>query len=281
MNQNIINIIVNCMPSYSSNSDIQKIQTEHRLKIANFWNIKEGSNVLEIGCGQGDTTAVLAHLVGEAGFVHAVDIASPNYGSPITLGDSLEYIKNSHLGNRIKVDFEMDVMSPEVDFPEGSFDAIVLSHSSWYLKNVEELQEIFRKSKKWGKALCFAEWDSRITTVEQYPHLLAVLIQAQYECFKKDSLSNIRSLFTPEDFRHVAENAGWKLIAEEKIDSPKLQDGTWEVEQLIEQYQEELESIMNLPSKFSALIESEIYLLKAAIEHTGIQPLSTYTFTAE
>ncbi|MBQ8508498.1 MAG: hypothetical protein IJ493_01165 [Clostridia bacterium] len=46
--------------------------------------------ILEIGYGQGDTTAALAAIVGEGGFVHAVDIASPDYGSPETLGQARE-----------------------------------------------------------------------------------------------------------------------------------------------------------------------------------------------
>ncbi|MBW9235691.1 class I SAM-dependent methyltransferase, partial [Leptospira santarosai] len=60
---------------------IQSIQTQHRLKLAEVWGIKDGKRVLEIGCGQGDTTAVLAYLVGDKGFVHGIDIAPTNYGS--------------------------------------------------------------------------------------------------------------------------------------------------------------------------------------------------------
>jgi cyclopropane fatty-acyl-phospholipid synthase-like methyltransferase len=35
---------------------ILKTQIEHRLKIINFWNISKGTRILEIGCGQGETT---------------------------------------------------------------------------------------------------------------------------------------------------------------------------------------------------------------------------------
>ena len=41
----------------------------------------EGSRVLEIGCGQGDTTVVLAELVGEEGKVIGVDPGPLDYGS--------------------------------------------------------------------------------------------------------------------------------------------------------------------------------------------------------
>jgi predicted methyltransferase len=48
-------------------------QTKHRFEILSRWNIPSGSRVLELGCGQGDCTAVLAHIVGPTGHVTAVD----------------------------------------------------------------------------------------------------------------------------------------------------------------------------------------------------------------
>jgi predicted methyltransferase len=59
---------------------IQHSQTLHRLEILKNWNISAGSRVLELGCGQGDCTTVLAHAVGEDGKVVAVDPASLDYG---------------------------------------------------------------------------------------------------------------------------------------------------------------------------------------------------------
>lgn len=281
MNTRNIEEIVRCMPPNEFDPTIQKVQTEHRLKLVDFWNIKAGSKVLEIGCGQGDTTAVLAYIVGDKGFVHGIDIASPDYGSPVTLGDSIHFLKNSPLGNRIEVAFETDILSPQIDFPENSFDYIVLSHCSWYLKSPEELQDILRKIKKWGNILCFAEWDTRIQTNDQLPHFLSVLIQAQYECFKESSLSNVRTLFTPKDLQNIAERAGWKITAETILDSSQLQDGKWEVEYTIAAYKEELNLVDHLSSKFTALLHSEIHLLESARTRGKVKSMSTYTFLAK
>lgn len=55
-------------------------QTEHCFKLIEAWDIQPGEHVLEIGCGQGDCTAVLASVVGDAGHVTAVDPGSPDYG---------------------------------------------------------------------------------------------------------------------------------------------------------------------------------------------------------
>ncbi|BBI35472.1 class I SAM-dependent methyltransferase [Cohnella abietis] len=282
MNNDILENVLSCMLLSDGASNIQRVQTEHRIKLAELWDIKAGSRVLEIGCGQGDTTAVLAYLVGDNGLVHGIDIASPDYGSPITLGDAISHLKQSKLGKQIDIRFEVDVLSPDVDFPDHYFDTIVLSHCSWYLKSFEELSRILEKVKRWGKSLCLAEWDTRIKTMEQFPHFLAVSIQAQYECFKESSFSNIRTLFTPEDLKELAVNAGWKIVKEQSINSTDLQDGGWEVDFTLSEYVSELNELPHAPEKLKAYIQSEVKLLKdASANCSSIQSLSTYTFIAE
>lgn len=56
-------------------------QTKHRLEILTHFEIAPGSKVLEVGCGQGDFTVVLAAAVGEHGHITAIDPASPDYGT--------------------------------------------------------------------------------------------------------------------------------------------------------------------------------------------------------
>lgn len=66
---------------HDSNSlTIQQSQTIHRLELLQHWKISPGSKVLELGCGQGDCTTVLASAVGEQGSVVAVDPADLDYG---------------------------------------------------------------------------------------------------------------------------------------------------------------------------------------------------------
>ena len=187
------------MPPSSGDSNVQRIQTDHRLKLAEFWDIKNGSKVLEIGCGQGDTTAVLAFLVGEKGFVQGVDIASPDYGSPLTIGESISYLKKSPIGNRIKIDFNMDILSPTIEFPENHFDLIVLSHSSWYLKSAEELHAILNKLRKWGTLYVllngireFNLLNNTLTCYQYlYKHNMSVLKQLAFRMFVLCSLLTI------------------------------------------------------------------------------------------
>jgi len=138
-----------------------------------------------------------------------------------------------------------------------------------------------KKIKKWGKKLCFAEWDTRISEIEQYPHLLSILIQAQYESFKQNSESNIRTLFTPNDLKAITGSAGWSVIDEITISSPDLQDGKWEVNKTIEDIDIELSKINDMPAKFKGLIQSEMKMLEESIKTNGIKPLSIFAFVAE
>lgn len=270
--------IIKCMATSVSMYDIQKIQTIHRIKLAEFWGINADMKILEIGCGQGDTTAVLAYFVGESGLIHGIDIASEDYGSPITIGASVDYLKKSVLGKQIKIDFQVDILSEDIDFPEQAFDLIVLSHCCWYLKSFKELEQMLKKARKWGKQLCFAEWDTRINSIDQYPHYLAALIQAQYECFKENSYSNVRTLFTPMDIRSIAEHAGWSIIKEQTISSDNMQDGRWEVDIALSGYQSEIDKVNDIPEKFKSLIKSEIELLKEFVKDNKVESLSTYAF---
>lgn len=276
-NTDIIDYIVSCMKTIEESRHIQSIQTEHRMKLVNFWDIEKGSRVLEIGCGQGDTTAVLAHFVGETGFVHGIDIAMPTYGEPITLGEAAEHLLESNLGKQIQIDFNVDVMSDKVNFPENYFDYIVFSHCSWYMDSPEKLEAIFKKIRKWGKKLCFAEWDPEIRSIEQYPHLMSILIQSHYECFVEDSQSNIRTIFTTSDIKHMLERTSWDIIKEASIDSPDLQDARWEINITLEDYERK---IRTLPNKLKSLIQSEVTLLREAQNNYDIKPLHIYAFVA-
>ncbi|KAJ7158897.1 hypothetical protein C8R46DRAFT_1178255 [Mycena filopes] len=54
-------------------------QAQYRLDLVAKWPITSGMRVLELGCGQGDTTLALAEAVGVNGHVDAVDPGPPDY----------------------------------------------------------------------------------------------------------------------------------------------------------------------------------------------------------
>lgn len=136
--------LLKCMKIIGDDT-IQRTQLTHRIELVKTFQVKKGMKVLEIGCGQGDTTVVLADAVGETGQIVAIDIASPEYGAPITLGEAAETISQSPLGQRIDFHFETDFL--QMAFDE-KFDVIVLSHCSWYFESIELLKNYLQKSSK-------------------------------------------------------------------------------------------------------------------------------------
>ena len=47
----------------------------HRMKITRLWNIQDGDNVLELGCGHGEGSLALANAVGSQGHLTGIDNA--------------------------------------------------------------------------------------------------------------------------------------------------------------------------------------------------------------
>ena len=269
----MIENILRAMGISTTMDNIQKIQTEHRISLIQFWGIPRGARVLEIGCGQGDTLAALAFCVGESGFVHGVDIADENYGAPETLGQARERLLHSELGEHISIDLNFDILDETVAFQSQEFDYIVLSHCLWYLSSYDELKRILKRIKPWGKFLCLAEWNPSIEFSEQLPHLKAVTVQATCECFKENSESNVRTLFYPKDIEKAMIESGWLVEETGNIYSPELQDGKWEVDTTLSMYTTEIQKLYNMPDKLKQLLAAEIEELKEVKE---IKPLSVF-----
>jgi SAM-dependent methyltransferase len=132
------------MAAYDQYADVQIAQTRFRMELVKQWQIAAGSRVLEIGCGQGDMTAVLADAVGPDGYVTAVDIADPAYGAPITLGQSARHLLATPLGRRIDFRFNYDLLT--YSFPADTFDYVVLAHCSWYVESLDQLRRLLQRS---------------------------------------------------------------------------------------------------------------------------------------
>ena len=246
---------------------IQHSQTLHRLVLLQHWNIPTGSKVLELGCGQGDCTTVLASAVGEQGRVVAVDPAELDYGesshflnllpvlavraensrlmapagSPFTLGQAQNHISQGPLGSRIAwvqqspLDY-LSSLSPSISAssPPASkskaFDATVLAHCLWYFASPPLILSTLRALKQHSKRLLLAEWSLVATHPSAQPHVLAALTQAALECRKLKSDSNVRTVLGPKQLTQLALAAGWQLESETRVQGGEgLLDGQWEV----------------------------------------------------
>ncbi|GHH30935.1 class I SAM-dependent methyltransferase [Lentzea cavernae] len=246
------------MATSSLDPDIQATQTAYRCQLARSWQIPEGARVLEIGCGQGDMTAVLADQVGPHGTVIGTDVASPGYGAPVTVGDSARHLMDGPLGSRITMRFETDVLTDEVGT---GYDLVVLAHCSWYFATAGLLERTLGRARELGSRLCFAEWDPQPAHPNQIPHLLAVLAQDR---LGGDTDLNVRAPITRATLLGALERTGWEVEAVSDMDTSALQDADWEVAIALEEAPDGLAK----------------ELLRQTSQKSGNVPLPAYALTA-
>lgn len=258
--------------------EIMRAQSEHRLKLIDFWGIKEGDRVLEIGCGQGDATVALAYAVGETGFVHAIDVADEDYGAPETVGKARKRILSSEIGSRVRINLNCDILRDDIVFDEDEFDVAVLSHCLWYFPEFDMLENIIKKVKKYAKRLCIAEWNPLITGTSQLYHLFAAQIQSVCESFRDDSDSNIRTMFYPNDIKTAVVASGYKIKNTSSIYSPDVFDAKWEIDMTLSVYPKIIRKLDNMPERLKETLLSQIQCLREAAD---VKPMSSYALYAE
>jgi SAM-dependent methyltransferase len=228
------------MTSSAHDPGAQVRQTRFRMALVRDWQIAPGARVLEIGCGQGDTTAVLADAVGAGGRVIAVDPADPGYGAPVTLGESTRRLADDPLGERIDVRIPFDVLDPANAFPADAFDVVVLALCTWYFASLDEIAETLRRVRPWAPRLCLAEWELEPAALEQTGHLLAVLIRGHSEAGRTDSDANVRTPYVRDRLYELLATAGWDVVHETLVDTSELDDGRWEIESCLDEAPGEL-----------------------------------------
>ncbi len=223
------------MASSAHDPGAQLRQTRFRIALVRDWQIAAGARVLEVGCGQGDTTAVLADAVGAGGRVTAVDPADAGYGAPVTLGESTRRLVDGPLGDRLDVRIPFDVLDAANAFPADAFDVVVLALCTWYFGSLEEIGETLQRVRSWAPRLCLAEWELEPAALEQTGHLLAVLIRARSEAARTDSDANVRTPYVRDRLHGLLAEAGWNVAHETLVDTSELDDGRWEIESCLDE----------------------------------------------
>ena len=255
----------------------QLVQTRFRMALADTWGITPGSSVLEIGCGQGDMTAVLADTVGPDGHVLGIDIAGRDYGSPVTLGDSVDHLLAGPMGKRIEFRLDTDVRA--ATFPADAFDQVVLSQCSWYFASFEQLRDTLAHVRPWARRLCFSEWDLRPASAEQVPHLLAVLTQGLIEAGGSRDDGNVRTVFGRDDVRRALAEAGWSVAAEHTVAATGMQDADWEIVECLD-YVDDPDRMKALAKDIRGLVTTQADLIRATARDRGNAALPLYTLVA-
>lgn len=268
-----VDSVVPAMATAAADPAMQRVQTRFRAGLAEGWDLQPGDRILEVGCGQGDMTAVLAAAVGESGHVTAVDPADPSYGAPVTLGESAAFLSGSPLGTRIEFRFGFDVLAET--FPDNSFDHVVLSQCAWYFASLSQLRATLARVRPWARRLCFAEWDLCPASHDQLAHLLAVQIQGMIEASGERGDGNVRTPFSRETLLRILVEAGWRAAEPRTVDTAGVHDAAWEIAICREIVAERLHTV---PVPMRDLIASHVHVLDALAER--VEPLPVYSVTA-
>ena len=213
-------------------------QIAHREKIVTAWGVRPGQSVLEIGCGQGDCTIALAASVGPGGRVLALDSAGPTYGEPQSLAQAHGEVAASRIGGRVTFMLNTDLSLDDSPIRDATFDWAVLCHAAWYFDSVQRLRQLLECLAGRANRLGIAEWSLLPRSLDQLPHLAAVLVQS-------DSLAlgaaarNIRTVMTERVLIDAADSAGWRVLDTQSLDpAPTLEDGAWEIANALEMLKE-------------------------------------------
>ncbi|KAK0126830.1 hypothetical protein ONS95_008409 [Cadophora gregata] len=266
-------------PDPTSSSASLMSQLAHRQELIAYWDIQPGSRVLEIGCGQGDTTVALADAVGESGSVVALDPGSPDYGSPSTLAQAQAHILSTPLGPRITFHF-IDPLLYLSTYTGPAYDYIVLSHCIYYFSSPTHLPTLLASLAPHTKTLCLAEWSLHASSLAQIPHVQTALLLSLLETKREiNSNGNIRTVLSPAQIMSAVlstststaassslPNSSFTLARQATLPShPGLQDGYWEVSDLLRKREEEISSL-RVRSSGQVVSENEIVALEAAYD---------------
>ncbi|KAK7952809.1 uncharacterized protein PG986_008537 [Apiospora aurea] len=201
---------------------------QHRLAILKALSIPAGSRILDIGCGQGESTLALALELGERCRVTGIDTALPDYGTPYTVSQAQAHSLRSVLGPRIE--FHREDPATHL-LPEGSdalqqqaappkYDAAVLCHSIWYFPDQSTVTQLFQALARAGvPRLYLAEYDYSGPLPAQQPHILAARSQSLFHACKTPRAAgrftlNIRAAPEASVVLDAASAAGFKLVRE-------------------------------------------------------------------
>ncbi len=211
-----------------------------RLATIHSWGVQEGNRLLDIGCGQGESSVALAAVVGDSGHITALDTASMDYGHPFTMRAAHEHIQQSVLGPRISF-YPLDAQTffAEQRRPtDAALDGAVLCQSLFYFPDEGEVRALFATLRRAGVARIYAaEWSYAASRDAQRAHILATAAQALfYRCKPPQHRpgllreQNVRAGVDQQAILRAARAAGYK-VAREMLVTPgdDMREGEFEV----------------------------------------------------
>jgi hypothetical protein len=225
-------------------------------------------------------TAVLAEAVGPEGRVVAVDNALPTYGMPVTVAESSAFLIASPIGRCVDVRLQFDLLNGPTSFRDNEFDYVVFSHCGWFFASLPQLRSVFELVRPLARRLCFVEWDLRPSSLDQLPHLLAVLLQGHIEASGSRGDGNVRTPFSRERVRRELHDAGWQVLTDRDADTAGMRDADWTIEGCVDIVEDQTR-MATLPEAARIFVDSQVDTLLSLAIPRGNVPLGSYTLLAE
>lgn len=269
-----MDLLLSCYPHDPKNQSSLISQFKHRQELVERWAITPGCHFLEIGCGQGECSLVLAQALGPKGSLTAIDPAAPTYGSPITLGQAQSFIKQSKLGEVIHFQ-RTDATNLLQQVPNPRFDGAVLCHSLWYFDSTSAIRSLFQTLARAGiQRLYLAEYAGQGELPAQAPHILAVQAQKYLsdlehsQDYSGDAERNVRTALLPNEVVDLAASSGWALQRQGIVTpSAGLLDGYWEVSYVLsDRFLETVKAGVRLPEEQRKLCDLVEKLRKTVVD---------------
>ncbi|KAK0708466.1 hypothetical protein B0H67DRAFT_495731 [Lasiosphaeris hirsuta] len=205
----------------------------HRLAITSAWSIAPGSHVLDIGCGQGESSLTLAVELGPSSRVTGIDTASIDYGTPYTIRASQSHMLASPYGNRLA--FAQTDAATLLTVPH-AFAAATLCHSLWYFPSPASVDALFATLARANIPRAYvAEYGFRAGAPDQLPHLLAARTFALFHAYVSEAADpgeayNVRTAPDVQAIIGAAGAAGYRVVREGVITpGPDYAEGGLEV----------------------------------------------------
>lgn len=135
---------------WTSDMDVTELnlaQTHYLKELTKLMPIKEGHTILDLGCGNGESSIWLAKNFGV--FVHAIDIVKEN------VNRAKNAVKNANLEHLVCV-HHMDAM--EMNFEVATFDHVMAVESFFHIENKDILFLKVQKCLKPGGYFALADF---------------------------------------------------------------------------------------------------------------------------
>ncbi|ATY60321.1 SAM-dependent methyltransferase [Cordyceps militaris] len=221
-------------PALLNNFHIPRLKL--RLATIQTWGVREGDHLVDIGCGQGESSLALATVVGDRGHVSAIDPAPLDYGDPFNMREAHDHIRQSALGPRVSF-YQADAPSFLADQrPDRPLDGAVLCQSLFYFPDERQVKSLFMTLRGAGISPVYvSEWSYAPSSETQAAHVLATTAQALYYRYKPAARigvreQNVRAGVDQQAILRAAKAAGYR-IARETLITPgqDMLEGQFEV----------------------------------------------------